>query len=303
MTVSDRDTFFRSGPVEAEGAASVPSRRHDAGSRNHGCRAVVRPLTQRARLNPYRCTEGAVVSREEPIFNVPGSVLAVLALLVAVHVLLAALPEDSGTLAADGARVHPGALFRLRLCAAGRRATAVTSFLTYAVVHASLLHLGLNSAWLVAFGGAVAKRVNAVRFLAFSAFCAIAGGYNISRLQPRPDGADGRGVRCHLGADGRHHAVPVLGVGRGGLADLARKPAGHSADAARHALSPTAVYSPSPALSSWPTCSPFWDLEASTPAAGSRGKRTWVDISPGFWPSASSIGRRRRVHQMQSLTN
>ena len=37
------------------------------------------------------------MSREEPIFNVPGSVLAVLALLVAVHVLLAALPEDSGT--------------------------------------------------------------------------------------------------------------------------------------------------------------------------------------------------------------
>jgi membrane associated rhomboid family serine protease len=114
------------------------------------------------------------VSREEPIFNVPGSVLAVLALLVAVHVLLAALPEDSGTWLQMALAFIPARYSGYAEALPGGGLTAVTSFLTYAVVHASLLHLGLNSAWLVAFGGAVAKRVNAVRFLAFSAFCAIA---------------------------------------------------------------------------------------------------------------------------------
>ena len=115
------------------------------------------------------------MSRDEPIFNVPGSVLAVLALLIAVHALLAALPEELSAWLLLALAFIPARYSGYASMLPGGEVAAFTSFLTYAVVHGSLLHLGLNSAWLVAFGGAVAKRVRALRFLALSAVCAIAG--------------------------------------------------------------------------------------------------------------------------------
>ncbi len=61
---------------------------------------------------------------------------------------------------------------------------AVTSFLTYALVHGNFLHLAINSAWLVAFGAAVADRIGGLRFLLFSAFCAVAGAVTFLALNP-----------------------------------------------------------------------------------------------------------------------
>jgi membrane associated rhomboid family serine protease len=129
------------------------------------------------------------VSREEPIFNVPGSVLAVLAVLVAVHALLAVLPNDWSTWLLLALAFIPARYAGYAGALPGGDLTAVTSFLSYALVHGSLLHLGFNSAWLVAFGGAVAKRVGAARFLALSAFCAVAGAatflaFNVGLLVP-----------------------------------------------------------------------------------------------------------------------
>ncbi len=115
------------------------------------------------------------MSRDEPIFNVPGSVLAVLALLLAVHVLLTALAEEWSTWLLLALAFIPARYSGYAGMLPGGEVAAITSFLTYAVVHGSLLHLGFNAAWLVAFGGAVAKRVGTVRFLALSAFCAVAG--------------------------------------------------------------------------------------------------------------------------------
>jgi membrane associated rhomboid family serine protease len=129
------------------------------------------------------------VSREEPIFNVPGSVFAVLAILVAVHALLAVLSNDWSTWLLLTLAFIPARYAGYASALPGGDLTAVTSFLSYAVVHGSLLHLGFNSAWLVAFGGAVAKRVGSVRFLALSAFCAVAGAatflaFNVGLLVP-----------------------------------------------------------------------------------------------------------------------
>ncbi len=115
------------------------------------------------------------MSRDEPMFNVPGSVLAALALIVAVHVLLAVLPNDWSTWLLLVLAFIPARYSGYASALPGGDLTAVTSFLSYAVVHGSLLHLGLNSAWLIAFGTAVAKRVGAARFFALSAFCAAAG--------------------------------------------------------------------------------------------------------------------------------
>src|SRR6202047_3151796 len=47
--------------------------------------------------------------------------------------------------------------------------------LTYAFLHGSWLHVGMNCLWFAAFGSAVARRFGAPRFLFFCAVAAIAG--------------------------------------------------------------------------------------------------------------------------------
>jgi membrane associated rhomboid family serine protease len=158
------------------------------GPQNRGCWGDVVPLTLpagRAMHELYSSREkDETVSKHEPMFNVPGSVLAVLGVLVAVHVLLAAMPETwanwwTGALAFipiryDGyARSIPGGYV-----------AEVTSFLTYATVHGSLFHLAINSAWLLAFGGVVAARTGPLRFFLFSAVCAIGGAVVFLILNP-----------------------------------------------------------------------------------------------------------------------
>lgn len=49
------------------------------------------------------------------------------------------------------------------------------TFVTYALLHGDITHLGINSVWLLAFGSAVARRFETGRFLAFSAVTAAAG--------------------------------------------------------------------------------------------------------------------------------
>ncbi|WP_420393552.1 rhomboid family intramembrane serine protease [Acuticoccus sp.] len=49
------------------------------------------------------------------------------------------------------------------------------TFVTYALLHGSWVHLITNAVWLVAFGSAVARRFGAVRFWVFSAAAAAGG--------------------------------------------------------------------------------------------------------------------------------
>ncbi len=51
----------------------------------------------------------------------------------------------------------------------------IWTFLTYAFLHADFMHVGVNSIWLLPFGAAMARRLGAVRFLAFFAVTAVAG--------------------------------------------------------------------------------------------------------------------------------
>ncbi|MGV1014794.1 MAG: rhomboid family intramembrane serine protease, partial [Methyloceanibacter sp.] len=53
--------------------------------------------------------------------------------------------------------------------------TAVTSFVTYMIVHGGWVHLLVNVLWMLAFGSAVAKRIGNAKFLYFSILCGIAG--------------------------------------------------------------------------------------------------------------------------------
>jgi membrane associated rhomboid family serine protease len=115
------------------------------------------------------------VSAREPIFNVPGPVLAVLAVLLAVHAGRTLLsPEDDAHLVYALAFI-PARYQGFASQLPGGEAAKYTSLVTHLFVHGDWTHLAFNGAWLLAFGGAVAQRVGALRFFAFALVTGIAG--------------------------------------------------------------------------------------------------------------------------------
>ena len=113
----------------------------------------------------------------EPMFNVPPSVLIAAAVMIAIQIIKGFLPDEDSlqfvlALAFIPAR-YSGAAAELP----GGYVTAVTSFVTYMVVHAGWVHLLVNLLWMVAFGSAVARRVGGRKFFYFSILCGIAGAF------------------------------------------------------------------------------------------------------------------------------
>jgi membrane associated rhomboid family serine protease len=106
----------------------------------------------------------------EPVFNVPLVVIATVGVLVIVHAFrtvaltdeqdvnflltFAFIPARYGGLTVAGA--FPGGF-----------AADLWTFFTYAFIHADLMHLGLNLAWLVPFGTALARRFGSWRYVVF----------------------------------------------------------------------------------------------------------------------------------------
>ena len=116
------------------------------------------------------------MKRHEPIFNVPGVVLVVLGLCVLVHAVRWLLPADeelwlTAALAFIPMRLMSGVAVQLP----GGEPATITSFVTHLFVHGDTTHLLVNMAWLLAFGSPLARRTDALRFLAFFAVCGIAG--------------------------------------------------------------------------------------------------------------------------------
>jgi membrane associated rhomboid family serine protease len=115
------------------------------------------------------------LDQHEPMFNVPGSVLALLGAVIGAHVLRTAMPDQWDSWVTLALAFVPGRYDGYASEIPGGYIACVTSFLTYAFVHADWFHLTINSAWLLAFGGAVAARLGTTRFLLFSALCTVAG--------------------------------------------------------------------------------------------------------------------------------
>ncbi len=114
-------------------------------------------------------------SSEEPIFNVPNCVVAILAVLVLVQLGRSALsPEDDLWFVLATAFI-PGRYGPLGEALPGGELAKFTSPFTHMAVHGDWVHLALNSAWLLAFGGAIAARTGTLRFLAFFAVSGLAG--------------------------------------------------------------------------------------------------------------------------------
>lgn len=112
----------------------------------------------------------------EPMLNAPASIVWVIGLLVAIHAGLDLLDENRRawwklTLAFIPSRYSERAFpFTDDIDGA-----ALWSFVTHQFIHADWPHVGLNCAWLLAFGGVVAKRIGMLRFATLGLTSGIAG--------------------------------------------------------------------------------------------------------------------------------
>lgn len=113
----------------------------------------------------------------ERIFNVPGPVLALAAVLLGIHLIVEYVLSDEQT----------SELLSLFAFSPLRYAEVVPAnlpawwgpqlwtFVSYAFFHANFSHLIVNLVWLFAFGPPIARRFGPTRFLAFCAATAAAG--------------------------------------------------------------------------------------------------------------------------------
>jgi len=134
----------------------------------------------------------------EPIFNVPTSILSIVATLVVIEAVCEVMPPqayleilqrfafvpgrftyaidpDRVSAAFNAAAESSGAGTDLELYFLGNGKPQWWTPLTYAFLHGGWLHVGMNCLWLVAFGSAVARRFGTQRFLLFCAAAAVAG--------------------------------------------------------------------------------------------------------------------------------
>jgi membrane associated rhomboid family serine protease len=113
----------------------------------------------------------------ERIFNIPGAVLTLVAVLVAIHLILEYLLTDQ----------QASEVLSLFAFSPARYAEVVPrwlpawwgpqlwTFISYAFFHANFSHLIFNLIWLLAFGPPIARRFGPSRFLIFCAATAAAG--------------------------------------------------------------------------------------------------------------------------------
>lgn len=115
----------------------------------------------------------------EPILTIPGSMTALLVVMVGIHGVRALLPLDVDqeviwTFGFVPARYDTSVLAGQFPGGVGAE---VWTFLTYAFLHADIAHILFNMLWLLPFGSAVARRFGPTRFFAFFAVTAIAGAF------------------------------------------------------------------------------------------------------------------------------
>ena len=120
-----------------------------------------------------------MTQRSEPMFNVPPVVLATVAVLVLVHALRTLVMTDAEDLRFLLTFAFIPARYDTNLVVGGSLpggfGADIWTFFTYAFIHADLLHIGLNLAWLLPFGTALARRFGAWRYVAFMLVAAAAG--------------------------------------------------------------------------------------------------------------------------------
>ena len=116
----------------------------------------------------------------EPIFNLPPVVIATVAVLVLVHALRMLVLTDEQDLQFLLTFAFIPARYGSDSAAAalpGGFGADLWTFFTYSFLHADLMHLGLNLAWLLPFATALARRFGAWRYTLFMLVTSAAGAF------------------------------------------------------------------------------------------------------------------------------
>ena len=141
------------------------------------------PLAAAAATAYLGATSGAseVNQRSEPMFNVPPVVVATVVVLVLVHALRMLFLTDAEDLRVLLTFAFISARYDIDLVAGGAFpggfGADMWTFFSYAFLHADILHIGVNVAWLLPFGTALARRFGAARYVAFMLVVAAAGAF------------------------------------------------------------------------------------------------------------------------------
>jgi membrane associated rhomboid family serine protease len=119
------------------------------------------------------------VTRSEPIFNVPAVVLAILALFALIRAGEEFLPSSEDEIEFVLYFAFIPARYEASLLPSdplpGGIGADIWTFVTYAFLHGDLVHLGINSAWFLPFGSAMARRFGTLRFIGFFIVTSAAG--------------------------------------------------------------------------------------------------------------------------------
>ncbi|WP_442583509.1 rhomboid family intramembrane serine protease [Mesorhizobium sp. ASY16-5R] len=107
----------------------------------------------------------------EPVFNIPGIVLLLVALCAAVHIIrvyLLTIDQDTALLLRTAfIPVRYSGIFEIDIY-------VFTAPFTYTFLHGGWLHLGINMIWLAVFGSPLANRIGVARFVLFWAVTGVA---------------------------------------------------------------------------------------------------------------------------------
>ena len=120
----------------------------------------------------------------EPIFNIPPMVLSLLAIMIAVMVYRSTLDEDADTHFVLLMALIPARLVGYAAELPGGMAAVYTQFVTHMFVHGDAMHLAFNGASMLAFAGALEKRIGAIRLLLFFFVCGFAGAITFIIINP-----------------------------------------------------------------------------------------------------------------------
>ena len=113
-------------------------------------------------------------SAREPVFRAPPVVLILIAAIAFVHFAIQIAGEDWRVWSLYAFSFIPARISG-DVAFPAIWGSQVWSFLTYAFLHANLMHLFFNSLWLLIFGSVVARRLGPFRFLVLAAAAAILG--------------------------------------------------------------------------------------------------------------------------------
>lgn len=113
---------------------------------------------------------------KQPIFNVPLPVLLLIGAFIAVHVVRTyLLSADDGNWLLFAMAFIPARYAGFAAEIPGGEVASFTSFVSHMFAHGDVVHLAINSAWLLAFGSVLSRRMGALRFLSFAMAGGIAG--------------------------------------------------------------------------------------------------------------------------------